>query len=73
MFKILENFTVILIFSFRSCWSILQGKFCLTLNALMDPSIWFDTIHLGWSIVYIKGSQVITSKIIFFIGISIFG
>ena len=25
----------------------------LTSYALMDSSIWFDTINLGWSIVYI--------------------
>ena len=34
----------------------------LTLYALMDSSFWFDTINLGWSIVYIEGTQVITSK-----------
>ena len=28
----------------------------------MDSSFWFDTIQLGWSIVYIKGSQVIILK-----------
>ena len=26
---------------------------------LMDSSFWIDTINLGWSNVYIKGSQVI--------------
>ena len=26
---------------------------CLTLSILMDSSFWFDTINLGWSIVYI--------------------
>ena len=25
-------------------------------------TLWFDTINLGWSIVYIKGSKVIISK-----------
>ena len=25
----------------------------------MDPSFWFDILNLGWSIVYIDGSQVI--------------
>ena len=37
----------------------------LIFYALMDSSLWFDTINslnLGWSIVYIKGSQVINSK-----------
>ena len=28
----------------------------------MDSSFWFETINLGRSIVYIKGSQVIISK-----------
>ena len=28
----------------------------------MDSSFWFETIKLGRSIVYIKGSQVIISK-----------
>ena len=28
----------------------------------MDSSFWFETINLGKSIVYIKGSQVIISK-----------
>ena len=35
---------------------------CLTPYAPMDSSFWFDTINLGWFIVYIKGSQVIISK-----------
>ena len=29
----------------------------------MDSPIWFDTINLGWFIVYVKGSQVIISKL----------
>ena len=29
----------------------------------MDSSIWFDTIHLGWFIVHIKGSQVRLCKL----------
>ena len=33
-----------------------------TLYGLMDSFFWLDTIHLGWSIVYIKGSQVIISN-----------
>ena len=33
-----------------------------TLYRLMDSFFWLDTIHLGWSIVYIKGSQVIIFK-----------
>ena len=28
----------------------------------MDSSFWFDTINLGWSIVYIEWSHVIISK-----------
>ena len=34
----------------------------------MDSSLWFDAINLGWSIIYIKGSQIIISKntIVFF-------
>ena len=31
------------------------------LYALMKSSFWFDVIHLGWSIEYTEGSQVITS------------
>ena len=38
---------------------------CLTLYALMDSSFWFDAINLGWSIVYIEGSQVITTTLLF--------
>ena len=34
----------------------------LTLYALMDSAFWFETINLGRSIVYIKGSQVTISK-----------
>ena len=30
----------------------------LTLYLLLDSSFWFDTITLGWSIVYIKGSHI---------------
>ena len=29
----------------------------------MDSPIWFYTINLGWFIVYVKGSQVIISKL----------
>ena len=28
------------------------------LCGLMDSTIWFDIIHLGWLTVHIKGSQV---------------
>ena len=28
----------------------------------MDSSFWFDTIHLGWSIVYFEGSQGFITK-----------
>ena len=34
----------------------------LTVCVPMDSSIWFYTIHLGWSIVYTEGSQVLISK-----------
>ena len=37
----------------------------------MDSSLWFYTIHLGWSIVYIEGSQAIISKNIVFISLKI--
>ena len=33
----------------------------LTLYALIDCSFWFDTINLGWLIVYIEGSQAVIS------------
>ena len=36
---------------------------CSTLDILMNPSIWFDTMSQGWFIVYIKGSQVGISKL----------
>ena len=34
----------------------------LTLLGPMEFSIKFDTVMSGWSIVYIKGSQIIISK-----------
>ena len=34
----------------------------LTLRILMGSSISYDTIHLGWFIVYIEGSSVIISN-----------
>ena len=34
----------------------------LTLYILMCSSFWFDTANLGWSIIYIEGSQVVISK-----------
>ena len=34
----------------------------LPLYALIDSSFWFDTINLGWSSVYIEGSNVIMLK-----------
>ena len=37
----------------------------------MDSSFWFETINLGWSIVYIKESQVIISKLIVFLTLKI--
>ena len=33
----------------------------------MDSSLWFYTINLGWSIVYMEGSQTIISKFNLFI------
>ena len=41
----------------------------LTLCVPMDSSFWFYTITLGWSFVYIEGSQVIISpqKLYFFL------
>ena len=29
----------------------------------MNYSVWFDTMNMGWSIVQIKGSQFLISKI----------
>ena len=37
----------------------------------MDSSFWFYIIHLGWSIVYIEGSQVIIPKNIIFRSLNI--
>ena len=37
----------------------------------MDSSFWFYTVHLGWSIVYIEGLQVILFKNIIFISLKI--
>ena len=34
------------------------AKSSSTLYALMDFSFWFGTVNLGWSILYIKVSQV---------------
>ena len=34
----------------------------LTLCVPIDSSFWFYTVHLGWSTVYLEGSQVIISK-----------
>ena len=34
----------------------------ITLYVLMDSTFWFDTIILGWYILYIEGSQIIISK-----------
>ena len=36
----------------------------LPLYVLMNSSFWFDTINLGWSIVYIEGSNPILLKMI---------
>ena len=40
-----------------------------TISGLMEFSINLHTIKSGWSIVYIEGSQVIISKIFFFLNI----
>ena len=37
----------------------------LAVYSLMDSSFWFNTINLGWSIVYIEGAQVVFFKQIF--------
>ena len=45
-------------------WAILH-KFSVpeeSAHVLIDSSFWFDTVNLGWSIVYIEESQVIISK-----------
>ena len=34
----------------------------ITLYTLMDSILWFETINLRWSIVYIEGSKVISSE-----------
>ena len=34
----------------------------LNLYALMNSSVRFDTINLGWFIIYVEGSHVIISK-----------
>ena len=38
----------------------------------MDSSFWFETINLGRSIVYIKGSQVIISNKSKFLSLKVF-
>ena len=45
--------------------------FTITLYAQMDSSFWFDAINLGWSIVYIEGSQVILYEQIVFLPLKI--
>ena len=40
-------------------WTAIDIK---TIYALMNSSFWIETINLGRSIVYINGSQAITSK-----------
>ena len=37
----------------------------------MDSSFWFNTITLGWSIVHIEGSHVITICIFFLLSLKI--
>ena len=37
----------------------------------MDSSFLFETANLGWSIVYIEGSQVIIAKIIVLLSLKI--
>ena len=42
--------------------SYLLHKVAFTLYSLTDSSFWFDTISLGWFIIYSEWSQVILSK-----------
>ena len=44
------------------CCQCSQYHLDLTHYVLMDSSSQFDNIDLEWSIVYVQGSQVITSK-----------
>ena len=37
----------------------------------MDSSFWFDTINLGWSIVYVEGQQVTSQIKIVFLSLKI--
>ena len=37
----------------------------------MDSPFWFDTMNLGWFIVYIEDKQVIISNIIVFLSLNI--
>ena len=60
LFFLNMEFTIIMPWDF--VWKLAFDGNTLTLYALMDSSFWFDTINLGWSIVYIKGSQVKISK-----------
>ena len=42
-----------------------DGNFVFMLKpfyVLMSSYVWFDAINLGWSIVFIKGLQVMLSK-----------
>ena len=41
-----------------------QASFSLTFYAVMNSSVCFDST-MGWSIVYIEGSQIIISNIYF--------
>ena len=34
----------------------------ISLYVIMDSSFWFDAMSLGWSIIYIEGSQGMISK-----------
>ena len=39
-----------------------EGAGSVAVSALMDSSFSFETVNLGWSILYIEGSLVIISK-----------
>ena len=40
----------------------LSSSMIVILYALMYSSFWFDTINLGWSVVYMEGLQIINPK-----------
>ena len=56
---------IIILFKYQLKFRLVQLQ--LTLYALMGSSFRFDALNLGWSIVYIEGSQVkiLREKIVF--------